>query len=350
MKEILRENAFFAAANSSRGFVSFFDEIFYAPTVTRRYVIKGGPGTGKSSFMRRVALRAEASGCSVSCYYCSSDTDSLDGVIINGSVAFLDGTAPHACDTVLAGACDEIVDLGEFWDSDRLFEQRESIAAITHEKRLAYSRAYSYLAAAGSVRAACDAFADGACRLSHLKSAVLRILARQAADGEIGRAQTDALGVHGRVRLDTLRRRASEIYAVEDHYGAGEIFMRELLAGARVRGARALVSFDAIDLRTPCELLFCGSGELYTLCKKAPEGERAIGTARFADKARQRASRSVHRASLRAYDTLLTLVESQLKEAGERHARLEEIYVAAMDFSRVQKRCDGIINRVLEGI
>ena len=55
-----RDGGFFAAANTGRGFVSYFDEIFFCDDIKQRYVIKGGPGTGKSSIMRRVAKRGES--------------------------------------------------------------------------------------------------------------------------------------------------------------------------------------------------------------------------------------------------------------------------------------------------
>ena len=39
---------YFAAANSYEGFISFFDNIFNSEKFDRIYVIKGGPGTGKT--------------------------------------------------------------------------------------------------------------------------------------------------------------------------------------------------------------------------------------------------------------------------------------------------------------
>ena len=45
---------FFAAANSFNGFVSYFDCIFDSKDFSKIYVLKGGPGTGKSSLMRSV--------------------------------------------------------------------------------------------------------------------------------------------------------------------------------------------------------------------------------------------------------------------------------------------------------
>ena len=56
MDNILVNNRdhFFGACNSFHGFKSFFGEIFKRKDFTRIYVIKGGPGTGKSSFMKKI--------------------------------------------------------------------------------------------------------------------------------------------------------------------------------------------------------------------------------------------------------------------------------------------------------
>ena len=53
---------FFAAANSGNGFVSFYSQIFGNDRIEQRYLIKGGPGTGKSTFMKKIAQRAEEKG------------------------------------------------------------------------------------------------------------------------------------------------------------------------------------------------------------------------------------------------------------------------------------------------
>ena len=73
---------YFAAANSADGFVNYFPSIFGAAPCRRLFVIRGGPGTGKSSFMRRVADAAEHAGIEVTYYHCSSDAESLDGLFL----------------------------------------------------------------------------------------------------------------------------------------------------------------------------------------------------------------------------------------------------------------------------
>ena len=56
MKKTLK---YFLAANSCQGFVSHFADCYNEKDGWRCYIIKGGPGTGKSSFMKKVAQKAE---------------------------------------------------------------------------------------------------------------------------------------------------------------------------------------------------------------------------------------------------------------------------------------------------
>ena len=46
------KNAYFAASNSTKGFVSYYEEIFQNARIGHVWAIKGGPGTGKSRFLR----------------------------------------------------------------------------------------------------------------------------------------------------------------------------------------------------------------------------------------------------------------------------------------------------------
>ena len=120
---------YFAAANSADGFVCWFDRIFTPDTIDRCFIIKGGSGTGKSTFMKRLAAEGEKRGYEAEYYYCSSDPTSLDGLILirktmggEGlrTAAVIDGTAPHTRDPILPGAAEEIINLGDFWDEGML--------------------------------------------------------------------------------------------------------------------------------------------------------------------------------------------------------------------------------------
>ena len=88
----------FLAANTAEGFYSLFDEMTER-TDHDVYLIKGGPGTGKSSMMKKVVTAATAKGMETEAFRCSSDPDSLDGVWIkDNKLILLDATPPHSKD------------------------------------------------------------------------------------------------------------------------------------------------------------------------------------------------------------------------------------------------------------
>lgn len=87
---------FFLGANSPQGFVSRFDQLDCGDPQWHTFIIKGGPGCGKSSFMRRIAELFAPHCPSMQLIACSSDPDSLDAVILpEWKVSIADGTAPH---------------------------------------------------------------------------------------------------------------------------------------------------------------------------------------------------------------------------------------------------------------
>ncbi|MBR4761571.1 MAG: hypothetical protein IK086_02935, partial [Clostridia bacterium] len=103
---------FFLAANSAEGFVSHFADC-YIPGDWHAYIVKGGPGTGKSGLMKYIAAKAANSGHKVVFCPCSSDPDSLDAVIVSDlKTVVLDGTAPHTVEPRLPGACENIINTG----------------------------------------------------------------------------------------------------------------------------------------------------------------------------------------------------------------------------------------------
>lgn len=143
---------YFLAANSGEGFKSCFCDSYDYTDGWRAYVIKGGPGTGKSSFMKYVVVSAVDKGYSVELCPCSSDPDSLDGVIIKEKkIIILDGTAPHVVEPKFPGVCEEIINLGEFWNSELLRARSAEIIAVTAKNKKLHTTAAAYISAAGEL-------------------------------------------------------------------------------------------------------------------------------------------------------------------------------------------------------
>lgn len=149
----MTEKHVFSGNNTSKGFFSYFNFSFNPYEADRIYILKGGPGVGKSSFMKKVGATMGEKKHPIEYIHCSSDNDSLDGVIITDlKVAFVDGTAPHTIDPVLPGAVDEIVNLGVYLDNKELQEHKDEIIEINHTKSRLYKSAYTYLKGAGLIQ------------------------------------------------------------------------------------------------------------------------------------------------------------------------------------------------------
>jgi len=106
---------FFLASNSPKGFFSKM-EIFdkELPKDWNCNVIKGGPGCGKSTYMKKVANEIEDMGFDIEYIHCPSDPFSLDAIISHDlKTCYVDGTSPHVIDPVYPGISGKIINLGE---------------------------------------------------------------------------------------------------------------------------------------------------------------------------------------------------------------------------------------------
>lgn len=132
---------YFGAGNTADGFYSLFDNIL--DNLDRLYILKGGPGTGKSALMKNVAKMWQDKGYDIEMVHCSSDADSVDAIIIPKlNAGIVDGTAPHVIEPKAPGAVEEYVNLGIAWDSKKLAPQKDKILAIQAEVSNYYKNAY----------------------------------------------------------------------------------------------------------------------------------------------------------------------------------------------------------------
>lgn len=142
----------FAGGNTSQGFYSCFEDILPPQERRRMFYIKGGPGVGKSTIMRRVAKAAADAGQRVEYFHCSSDPDSLDGIALPDlGWAMMDGTAPHVYDPVTPGARDTLVSLGDYLDEAAMRPKAKEIGALQEEISQRFRRCYRFLSAAGQL-------------------------------------------------------------------------------------------------------------------------------------------------------------------------------------------------------
>ena len=351
---------FFLGANTPRGFVSLFDELHDPYRDRRLYIIKGGPGCGKSTLMKRVAAEALSRGIAAERIHCGSDPDSLDGVLLPAlGVSVCDGTAPHVVEPTFPGATEVLLDLGRFWDADRLFARVDDVRRYTLECAIYQRRCARLLQAAGALNENIRRAVAPHLNEEKLYGYALRFCQRELPkrkESRPGRRLTRYLsGVtpQGCVFFDrTVQTLADRVIAVADETGVA--------AGALIEqiGARALaLGYDAIFCR--CPLSPDGESEHLIL----PEVSLALVTQKRLHTLRLSPARTIHARRFfpddllaqtrarRAFEkklirSLLQEAVAQQKLAKSSHDRLEQIYGGAMDFEALEAFSEDFCKRL----
>jgi len=254
---------YFAAANGFSGFRSYFNKIFSPEDYTRVYVLKGGPGTGKSSLMKRICTHFMENGNVCEAIYCSSDPSSLDGIIIaNLGVAVLDGTAPHIHEPTLIGARERFLDLSAFLDGRALKDNKEEISALCSAKSRRYQQIYEYLKVIAIYDNAIRRLAFNAFEQDKLEKSVEKSLlyAQKKQKYEKKVRIRSAMSADGHIILNTYAKKARKRFALSDVCGIGGIYLEKLLEKTDKAGIRVEVSYDPFCPERPDALYYPDTG------------------------------------------------------------------------------------------
>jgi len=350
----------FPGGNTSKGFFSYYHYIISEDEANRVFVLKGGPGVGKSSFMKKVSDVMTKRGYDVEHMHCSSDKHSLDGVVIPDiGVALLDGTAPHVVDPKCPGVIDEIINLGDFWNEDALRGNREKIVRIKNEISGLFARAYRYLAAALCIYEDSAALYGPAVDeakesiLAHeLIGELLEGIPLPAETGRERRMFASAITPDGLVNyLDDLMI-ADNIYKLEGFPGAGtEKLLEKLKAAALERGLRAEAYYCAFNPLKLEHLIIPDLNTAFTTVNRYHSTDacslREIDFSECLNDRLTLTNRSEIAYNQARFDALLNKAVGLIHSAKGLHDELEAYYIPAMDFKGVQGKLERTVERIL---
>lgn len=329
------EKKYFASANTEKGFVSYFDEIYGGLEMV--YVIKGGPGTGKSGFMRKIADEAENRKLSVEYFYCSADPLSLDGIIIEElSTAVIDGTAPHTYDPKYPGVKDKIIYLGDNWDGEKLRKNSKEICESVNKKSRLYNNVYNYLSAAGRIEAEIRLYNSRAVLFEKMQGAVDR-LSRGWKNGKgFSKKLRPVEGIShaGHIMYGTYHTLAQNKYVVRDRYGIGCIFMDMILKKAESKELEAVYSPSYLDVTNMSALYLPEVSCSFVVGDDDDLNKKQINMDRFVDGEMIRRNKQKNRFARRCLNSLYEGVQKGFDEIYDVHSSLEKYYVEAMDFTK----------------
>ncbi len=333
---------YFSGSNSGEGFHNYFDGIVPGwERLTRYFMIKGGPGVGKSTLMKRVAAKSEEAGEEVELFYCSGDPDSLDAVrLVKRGIVFADATSPHAMDPVFPGAVEEIVNLGEQIDRNRMIKYRDEVEALTKKNKESYRRGYAFLRAAKALEEErYREIADCVDKDRIAKQA--RKIEERIGKGENRQSRRlflDALSCKGRVSFAKEQCEGNRVYRV---FGAERDVVADLLA-AEIRNDRKELFCSPLCPDRVNHMLL-REKEVFLTTEPGTDGT-LFSAGEFLKK-------DCHGLVLRYGDEARRLEESAMNcfaECKKIHDDLEAIYRECVDFTTITERTEALLDLLWE--
>ena len=345
---------YFLGANTPGGFYSLYDEML--PENTRRavFILKGGPGCGKSTLMRAVERSVKEEHVRTEEILCSGDPDSLDAILLpDQGIAVVDGTSPHAMEAACPGAVDRYVNLGSCYDSRALYPIRDKIRSCKADCTASYRHAYQCLAACAALDEEIHTLlftpelSDKMARRS--RGILTRELPARSGTGSITKRFLSTPSHKGLLTLtDTALSQCGRIYELTDRFHTAHGLLEPLLAGAVKRGYDVVACPDPMHPERLAHLLIPEAG-LAFLSVPAGSGKpyRRLHLDAMADRELLRRHRTRIRFTRRISASLMEEALGAFREAKANHDRLENLYHPYVDFDRAEGKTKAVIAEIL---
>lgn len=330
----------FLGANSSEGFFSLYD-IFRG--TDRTIIIKGGPGSGKSGIMKKIAAESLKRGFFTEYCYCSSDAESIDAIRIpQKGLCITDGTTPHLIEPKFAGAKDEIFYTGQFWDGNKLQKSYEEIKDLSLKISECFGRAYRYLAAAGRMAEDIRKTNKPLVDLEKMKRFAAEMIRRHATKstgtGRILPRFLSGITPQGSViHRDTVYTLAEKVFVLEDPYRIGQVFLEAIIETAMEEGHDMYVFYDPLCPSVPEHVALPNGGIAFVTANHfhsfEPQNAYRIHLNRFLKE--ELPKQDLKHKEEKMIDACLQEAFDSLKREKAYHDDLEEYYIEAMDFRKL---------------
>ncbi len=343
-------NDYFLGASSPEGFFSLFRKSFDHHEWTA-CIIKGGPGTGKSSLMKRIAEAAALNDEKCQRAFCSSDPESLDAVILpDRKFVIMDGTAPHIVNPSYPGVCEFILDLGECWDKSKLMPHRERIIELTDGCSACHRQAQRCLSAASAFRQASYSVTDPLIDIDKIHRAADRQrenLPRHGLGGFIEERLLSAVTKDGVVVFeDTIHNQCDVCIPVDDRFSrCSALFLGRLKDILSKCGFGLVVCYCSQMPESIEHILIPEASVAYSSANRihCVDAGRTIHSSRFMKRALSSEERKVLTENEKNEKLMLSQASKHMTEAKLLHDELESFYINAMDFDSVRKKGDALI-------
>lgn len=336
---------FYLSANTPLGFVSRLNTLCDVDRFSRILLLKGGTRKKRAELINFAAKAADAAGYIVHLAV-SADSASAPEAAYWGDTALIDSAQPHAIEPRYPGAVEEILCLGDCFDTEKLRQNKASVIALTNKEDRLREQSRRYLCAA-------DALCNDNYRIA-LEATDLEKIERQAdriaAKAFNGNKAIEEIRIFsdGYRILPELSSMESfkNVVLLEDEYGPSSglllkaLHKRALSCNCHVIcGYSPMAPFERLEqlILPEMSLAFLTVNERLTV---TCEPQRIINARRFTNKNILATHKNRIAFNRKAARQMFQQSHSLLQNAQKVHAELELIYDNALNQSRFNQLCE----------
>ena len=335
----------FPGGNTANGSFNFFDNIIQ-DNINRVFCLKGGPGVGKSSLMKKIAQEYIKKGYDVELHYCPSDPSSLDAVLIKKlGVVLLDGTAPHVVDPKNPGAIDEIINLGDYWNVESLEKNKLEIVEVGKDISESFRRAYKYLKSAEPIYLDIEEKYRNSMDFGKINmytdNFIEALFNGISSSGEYKKERHlfgTAITPIGHVDYtDSILSQVEKIYYLDGEIGTGKTtFLTKVYKKAVEKGMSVEIYHYPL-IKEKLETIIINDLDIAITISDLFKGKEKIDFNQFINKNKLSNYKDEIEFDKKVFDELLGYAIDNLKLAKSKHDIIEAYYVPNMNFNEVEE-------------
>lgn len=350
---------FFLGSNTENGFFSHYPQLQDINYGIRPIILKGGPGTGKSSIMKKISKDCSNDENIIETIHCSSDPNSLDCVILhNKKRAVLDGTSPHIMEAKYPLALENIVNLLDCSNGNNIEKNLLEISKLNDSISACHKYFCNMLKFANSMFNSSVAIIKKYTNFEKLERNVLRISKKEfkktSENAKEHIRMISAFTPDGLVTYtNTVKKLCKKVWLINDEYRVCSPLLLQLLREeALEKGYEIYTCYSAFNTSKEIDALLIPQLSLAFVCSNKYldfsdiNPYKVMNVTRFIDKSVFQLYKKRLSFYKKTANQLLNEGVLHLKKAKDLHDKLETYYINTMDFNKLDKKYDDILNMI----